>query len=69
MMKKIYIIPKIEVVTFHDLNELCSGLTGWSAYNESNRTLDSGGKTDNDEDPDFGVAGSKQFSAWNTWDE
>lgn len=61
--------PQIEVVTFHNLNELCSGLTGWSANNESNGSQDSTGKREDGNDPEFGIAGSKKYDVWNSWDE
>lgn len=68
-MKKIYVAPVTVLVQFQDAEELCNGLTGWSANNESDDSLDSTGNVDGGKDPDFGVAGSKKFDAWSTWDE
>lgn len=68
-MKKIYVVPETVVMQFLEGEELCTGLTGYSTFNESDDTLDSTGNTDSEEDPDWGVAGSKKFDAWSTWDE
>lgn len=69
MKKKIYVAPETVLVQFQDAEELCNGLTGWSANNESDDSLDSNGDTDSSTDPKFGEAGSKKFDAWSTWDE
>lgn len=68
-MKKIYVAPETVVVQFQDEEELCNGLTGWSASNESDGSQDSSGDTGSEKDPPFGAAGSKKFDAWSTWDD
>lgn len=69
-MKKIYNVPRMIVLSLSNTDNLCdSGLTGWSANNESNRRIDSVGDTDEDKDPEFGVAGAKRFNCWSTWDD
>lgn len=68
-MKKIYVAPETVLVQFQDGEELCNGLTGWSAINESDDTFDSNGNVDGDDDPAFGEAGSKKFDAWSAWEE
>ena len=68
MMKKIYVVPETVVMQFLEGEELCV-LTGYSTFNESDDTLDSTGNTDSTKDPEWGIAGSKKFDAWSTWDE
>lgn len=70
-MKKVYMAPETVVVQFLDGDELCGGLTGWSAGNESDGSKDSSGNTDQktDKDPAWGIAGAKNFDAWSAWDE
>ena len=70
MMKKNYVAPETAILQFLDRDVLCNGgLTGWSANNESDDSLDSTGDLDSDKDPEYGAAGSKKFNAWSTWDE
>lgn len=68
-MKKNYVAPETVVMQFQDVEELCNGLTGWSANNETDGSNDSIGDTYPSTDPPFGTAGSKKFDAWSTWDE
>lgn len=70
-MKKIYITPHLEILAVVNAEQLCDGggLTGWSASNESDGTLDGKGGTDGGEDPEWGTAGAKHFDSWSTWDD
>jgi len=68
MMKKLYMKPHTELICISNVDALCDGLKGWSAYKESNGNLDSGDNTGEEVDPPFG-SDAKHFNAWTTWDE